>query len=447
LTEKTASLSQFPATQFTVLPNNIRVASQKMSGTTASVAVFVDGGSRYDTFDNNGSANLIARLALRGTAARPGASFMQNAEASGLNITANTERDHTVFKAQCLGKSTGTAVSMLADAICNASMTEEAFQAEKAAALAEVDAMDSKPTQLIMDMLHATAYTDTTLALPVLGSLPTLTRISLAQLQADKAFRYTGQNLIVVGTGAIEHGELVSQVQAAFSSLPATAPAPVEKPAVMFTGSDVRQRNDSQAVTHLAYAFPTDGAASAHTVPLQVAGQLLGGSWNNSQVPTFQSQLLLDVIGDKMGAEAHQIQTFHVQYDNAGLFGIYAATTDQYAVKALSHSITDGFVRLSHAVEPPALYEAKLHLARQVLANIESPSQQANEIGLQLMKLGRRIHPVETVARIEAVDGGAIKAAMQKYCNDKCHALAAHGQVWEVQDYNWWRRLSYSLRY
>jgi predicted Zn-dependent peptidase len=298
-----------------------------------------------------------------------------------------------------------------------------------------------------MDMLHATAYSDTTLALPPIGSEVTVAALKPAHLRAEKRFHYTGQHVVVVGTGDVDHGALVAEVEAAFAALPAESPVPVVRPPFVFTGSDVRQRNDDQATTHLAYAFPTGGALDPHSAALQVAGQLVGGSWTSSQLPTFQSQVVLDVIGDKMGTQANSVQSFHHQYSDTGLFGVYAATTDQYAVKALSHSITDGFINLSNEIDPPALYEAKLHLARQLLANIDSPSHQALEIGRQLLQLGRRVHPVEAVARIDAVDGGAVKAAMRTYCNDKCHALAAHGQTWELMDYNWWRRLSYSLRY
>ena len=50
-------------------------------------------------------------------------------------------------------------------------------------------------------------------------------------------------------------------------------------------------------------------------------------------------------------------------------------------------------------------------------------------------------------ARIEAVDAGAVKAVMVRFCNDHCHAMAAMGPIFEMQDYSWFRRRTYSLTY
>lgn len=93
------------------------------------------------------------------------------------------------------------------------------------------------------------------------------------------------------------------------------------------------------------------------------------------------------------------------------------------------------------------LYEAKQRIVTSIVSNLESASAQADEIGTQLLQLGRRVHPLEAVARVDAVDGGAVKLAVSRFCNDKCHALAAIGQTYELMDYLWFRRRSYSLRY
>jgi hypothetical protein len=109
---------------------------------------------------------------------------------------------------------------------------------------------------------------------------------------------------------------------------------------------------------------------------------------------------------------------------------------EQYSVMALSHSMTDGVARLSHEVEPPALNEAKLHLARGLAAELNNVDAASSEIASQLMTVGRRISPLEAFARIDAVDSGAIKHAMRRFCWDHCHVLSSSGKVYELQDYN-----------
>jgi hypothetical protein len=43
----------------------MRVATQRIPGQTVSIRVGVDVGSRFDTFDNNGAANMLAQLSLK----------------------------------------------------------------------------------------------------------------------------------------------------------------------------------------------------------------------------------------------------------------------------------------------------------------------------------------------------------------------------------------------
>jgi processing peptidase subunit beta len=119
-------------------------------------------------------------------------------------------------------------------------------------------------------------------------------------------------------------------VEAAFASLP-SAPASgqaIVRPPFAYTGSDVRVRYDDAPSAHIAYAFPTTGYADPDSTPLQVATALLG-SWTFPNYPTFQSQMLMDVVFDEGGTEATHVSAFHSQYSDTGLFGVYAETPDQ----------------------------------------------------------------------------------------------------------------------
>ena len=54
--------------QVTTLPNGLRVASESTPfAETASVGVWIDAGSRYETDDNNGAAHFLEHMAFKGT--------------------------------------------------------------------------------------------------------------------------------------------------------------------------------------------------------------------------------------------------------------------------------------------------------------------------------------------------------------------------------------------
>jgi mitochondrial-processing peptidase subunit beta len=60
-----------PTTDVTTLDSGLRVASQTVVGSeTATVGVWIDAGSRYETAQNNGAAHFLEHMAFKGTSKR-----------------------------------------------------------------------------------------------------------------------------------------------------------------------------------------------------------------------------------------------------------------------------------------------------------------------------------------------------------------------------------------
>ena len=73
--------------------------------------------------------------------------------------------------------------------------------------------------------------------------------------------------------------------------------------------------------------------------------------------------------------------------------------------------------------------------------------QTCEDIGRQMLTYGRRMHPLEALKRIEAVDQAAIFRVARRFFWDKDFALAAVGNTHELPDYNWLRRRTYAARF
>lgn len=60
-----------PTTDVTTLDSGLRVASETVIGSeTATVGVWIDAGSRYETARNNGAAHFLEHMAFKGTTKR-----------------------------------------------------------------------------------------------------------------------------------------------------------------------------------------------------------------------------------------------------------------------------------------------------------------------------------------------------------------------------------------
>ena len=83
--------------QVTRLPNGLRVASETVPhATTATVGVWIDAGSRYETDASNGTAHFLEHMAFKGTATRTVRDLEVEIENMGGHLNAYTSREQVL---------------------------------------------------------------------------------------------------------------------------------------------------------------------------------------------------------------------------------------------------------------------------------------------------------------------------------------------------------------
>ena len=94
------ALLAYPAAQVSALPNGLRVATEPSHGDTATVGVWIDTGSRYESKETNGVAHFLEHMFFKGTAKRTRQQLEMEVENMGGHLNAYTSREQTVFYAQ-----------------------------------------------------------------------------------------------------------------------------------------------------------------------------------------------------------------------------------------------------------------------------------------------------------------------------------------------------------
>jgi processing peptidase subunit beta len=122
------ALTQQP-TIVTSLPNKLRVASEATGGETATVGVWIDTGSRYETDANNGVAHFLEHMAFKGTSKRTQLQLETEVENMGAHLNAYTSREQTVYYAKVLKKDVPVAVEMMSDILLNSTFSAQAATA------------------------------------------------------------------------------------------------------------------------------------------------------------------------------------------------------------------------------------------------------------------------------------------------------------------------------
>ena len=138
--------SMAPAQQPTLvstLPNQLRIASESTGGETATVGMWIDTGSRYETDANNGVAHFLEHLAFKGTSKRSQLQLETEIENMGGHLNAYTSREQTVYYAKVLKKDVPQATELLSDILTNSTFSQAAVERERDVILREMEEVES----------------------------------------------------------------------------------------------------------------------------------------------------------------------------------------------------------------------------------------------------------------------------------------------------------------
>merc|ERR550519_2735677 len=134
----------------------MRVASEDSGAPTATVGLWIDTGSRYETAANNGVAHFLEHMAFKGTA----------------------KRTQTVFYAKCLAGDLEGAVEILSDILTNSTFGQQEIERERGVILREMQEVEMNLQEVVFDHLHAVAYQGTPLGRTILGPAKNIKSIS-----------------------------------------------------------------------------------------------------------------------------------------------------------------------------------------------------------------------------------------------------------------------------
>ena len=154
-----------PPAQAATLPNGMRVATEAAPTQTATIGVWIDAGSRYET-----AASLAPRF-LGHMAQGPDAHDRElGDENMGAHLNAYTSREQTTYYAKVFKKDVAKAVDVLSDILQNSSLEPAHVERERGVILREMEEVEKEVEEVLFDHLHATAFQQTGLGRTILGS-------------------------------------------------------------------------------------------------------------------------------------------------------------------------------------------------------------------------------------------------------------------------------------
>ncbi|KAG7201205.1 hypothetical protein KM043_003992 [Ampulex compressa] len=312
-----------PPTKVTTLDCGMRVATEDSGAATATVGLWIDSGSRFETDENNGVAHFMEHMAFKGTTKRSQTDLELEIENMGAHLNAYTSREQTVFYAKCLAQDVPKAIDILSDIIQNSKLGESEIERERGVILREMQEVETNLQEVVFDHLHSSAYQGTPLGRTILGPTKNIKSITRNDLVSYVKTHYGPPRFVLAGAGGVNHEQLVQLAEKHFGQM--QGPIYEEIPPLLvpcrYTGSEIRVRDDTIPLAHIAVAIEGAGWADADNIPLMVANTLMG-AWDRSQGGGANNASHLAKASAIAGL-CHSYQSFNTCYKDTGLWGVY----------------------------------------------------------------------------------------------------------------------------
>lgn len=419
--------------QTTLLANGLRVVSQKLELPTATVGMWIDTGSRFETANNNGAAHFVEHMTFKGTPSRSQKDIELEFEHMGGHLNAYTSREQTCYNAKVLSRDLPAALAILGDILQNSSLDAAALERERSVILREQEEVNKNMEEVIMEHLHAVAFQGTPLARTILGTEHNIRTLSRRDLAAYLRDNYAAQRMVLVAAGGVDHADLVSRAQMVFGRLPAQTSIMRPEPG-RYTGAEVRVRDDDMEAAHIVIAFRGASFASPDYFPLLIA-QAVVGNWSRTLVdgyhvasPLAQAVASLDL--------AHSFMSFNTAYTDTGLWGIYLISDRRQQLAQLVRLVLVEWARLAVALTESEIVRAKSQIKATMMLSLDGTMAIADDIGRQMLVFGRHYSLQEMFAMVDAISLDAVKDVCRRYLYDQPPALAAFGPIASCPNYS-----------
>jgi len=221
------------------LDNKLKlIVHGKKSGASASIAVLVGYGSRYEDTSTNGAAHFLEHFLFQGSQKRPSSRAISEAiEGIGGVLEAYTGQEATCYFSKVPAYRLEEALDVLADMILSPLFREEDLEKERRVIIEEIRMHRDQPSDLGETLLFQLLFPDHPLGKDIAGSEASLTDFTIPLLADCWRRMYCGSNIVLSVCGHIDPLKVEALCQAGFSRLAAG-----QQPSFSPTGQQCQNR-------------------------------------------------------------------------------------------------------------------------------------------------------------------------------------------------------------
>jgi len=428
------SLPSISPAQVSTLSNGVRLVSIENYSPITSLGIFVDAGSRYEDAQTAGASHFLEQLAVKSTEGSSAFKLIRDMSAIGGNLMASTSRETMIFTGEAVRDHVPVVANALVNSVFRSKFDEWEIDDIKHKLVEDAKDAGKRADLEIMDAIHAAAYHNNTLGLPVVPRGTEFEHINAELLRSFASHFIVPSRIVVAGVG-IKHEDLVNLFEPSLNSLAGNNQRLIKQPA-NYTGGEIRQHAHSEdGLLHVALAFEGPSMHDPDLVPMCVLQMLMGGGLSFSAGGPGKGMYsrLYERVLNRYGW-AQSANCFSSLADDSSLFGIYASAPPSAGAE-LATVVTHEAAQMAQNIDDVELARARNQLKSSIFMHLETRSLLLEDIGRQVLAYNKVETAQELCARVDQVSSSDLQRVANRLLKSQ-PSLAVYGDTSSLPHYD-----------
>jgi processing peptidase subunit alpha len=375
-------------------------------------------------------AHFLEYFAFASTKNIPDYKIVRDLQKLGANSFCNASREHTIYAADCLREHVPQVLQTLAEVTQNPVFNDHELLEARSRYAELLHEKTEKPDVLLTEAIHAAAYHNNTVGLPLYSTEAGVEKFTDKVLSEYFQELFTPQRMVVCAVG-VEHSAFLDLAKQRF-----TAPKGKELPPqpVNYTGGEVRLAAPDQELVHVSLAFESASWNSKDVVAMCVLEQLMGGGSSFSSGGPgkgMYSRLYVNALNQYGWVES--AQCFDSIFADTSIFGVKGSSKPEEG-KELVEVLCTELVGMAQ-VGAEELDRAKALMKEGLLMQIETRAARFEDAGRQLLTYNKIKSVEELCGSIDAVSAADVQRVARTMLKTKL-SFAAYGNLLNVPRYD-----------
>ncbi|NLM04752.1 MAG: insulinase family protein [Clostridiales bacterium] len=389
------------------LDNGLRIVTEYIPFVKSmSIGIWIEAGSKNETFENNGISHFIEHMMFKGTHNKSAKEIAETIDFIGGQINAFTSKECTCFYTKVLDNHYELAIDLLSDMIFNSKFHPEDIEKEKGVICEEINMYEDSPEDLAYDLLYQSIFKTNSLGLPILGSIETVNKINREKIFEYMKEYYVPNNTVISVVGNFNDEDLLEVIKSRFSNWEKSDLPINENRKPEYNFQHITKVKDIEQI-HLLLGLKGISLDQDHRYPLIVLNNILGGS--------MSSRLFQNIREDK--GLVYSIYSHASIYKEAGILSIYAGMNPEDLDRVGSLIYEELKDLKTKDLTESELNKSKEQIKGNYILSLESTSSRMNAIGKMELLLNTVYSPEEIIKKIDQVNINDIKEVIEEIIN------------------------------